>query len=153
VVAGTLEDVAAPPGGFDAVTLFHVIEHVASPRTLLEQVRGVVKSGGTVLIETPTVDCAWFRLAPRTWRQLIPDHYFFFSEATLGRLLCDCDLVPVACRKVGRRVSLRFLGDRVRRSVAPSRSSPTPILDKLGLADRSLYVNPGDIMSVVARAE
>jgi 2-polyprenyl-3-methyl-5-hydroxy-6-metoxy-1,4-benzoquinol methylase len=154
VVAATLEEVSPPRGGFDAVTMFHVIEHLDAPREAAERVRELVRPGGIVLIETPTVDCLWFRFAfarPR-WRQLIPDHYFFFSRQTLERLLRQCGFDPIGYEKVGRRASLRFVADRLRRSGVPLTAPLPDLLARMGLADRSVYLNPGDIMSVVARA-
>jgi 2-polyprenyl-3-methyl-5-hydroxy-6-metoxy-1,4-benzoquinol methylase len=152
VRTGTLADVTAPEGGFDAITMFHVIEHADSPSALLDRVQLLLRPGGVVMIETPTIDCLWFRLAKRSWRQLIPDHYFFFSRATLARLLQRIGLEPVAYTKVGRRVSLRFLADRMRRSGIPGATATGRVLQRAGLADRTIYVNPGDIMRVTAVA-
>lgn len=150
VVTGTLRDVQPPPGGFDAVTMFHVIEHVPSPMAELREVRRVLRPGGTLLIETPTVDALLFRAAGHRWRQLIPDHYFFFSERTLAEALRRSGLAPVAVTKVGRRVSLRFLADRLRRSGVPLAPWLARAVRALGVEDRTVHVAPGDIMAVVA---
>lgn len=93
VRTGTLAGIEQ--SGFDAITMLHVIEHLDSPHETLERVAELLRPGGTVLIETPTVDNVWFRLAPTRWRQLIPDHYFFFSRPTLERLLRECGLEPI----------------------------------------------------------
>jgi 2-polyprenyl-3-methyl-5-hydroxy-6-metoxy-1,4-benzoquinol methylase len=151
VTTGTVADVVPPAGGFDAVTMFHVIEHLDSPRQALRQVRKLLSPGGVVMIETPTVDSVWFRLARSRWRQLIPDHYFFFSRDTLERLLAECGLELVDYEKVGRRVSLRFVVDRFRRSGIPGAGAVAPALRRLRLEDVGIRLNPGDIMSVVAR--
>lgn len=148
VVTGTLRDLPDEP--FDAITMFHVIEHARSPLTELGQVRRLLKPGGTVLIETPTVDGLLFRLTKSRWRQLIPDHYFFFSERTLGEALRRCDLQPVAFTKVGRRVSLRFAADRLRRSGVPLAGAAAAAVRRLGVEDRTVRLTPGDIMAVVA---
>ncbi len=154
VLTGAIDDVVAPadPPGFDALTMFHVIEHLDSPQRALRQARSLLRPGGVVMIETPTVDCLWFRTAPRRWRQLIPDHYFFFSRATLEALLRRCDFQPVAYAKVGRQVSLRFLADRLRRSEVPLAAGVANGIEALGVGDRTLRVNPGDIMQMVAVA-
>ncbi|MDQ6606834.1 MAG: class I SAM-dependent methyltransferase [Actinomycetota bacterium] len=163
VLTGAIDDILAPPGatggeagpgaaGFDALTMFHVIEHLDSPQRALRQARSLLAPGGVLMIETPTVDCLWFRLTPRRWRQLIPDHYYFFSRATLEALLRRCDFQPVAYAKVGRRVSLRFLADRLRRSGFPLATGVSEALRLSSLGDRTVRVNPGDIMQVVAVA-
>lgn len=152
VATGTLETLEAPPGSYDGLTMFHVIEHLDSPRAALTRARELLRPGGVLLIETPTVDCLWFRVAPSRWRQLIPDHYWFFSQATLGGLLRQCGLEPVEHRKPGRRVSLRFAADRLRRAGVPGAGGVRRALELAGIAERGIYLNPGDIMQMVARA-
>jgi SAM-dependent methyltransferase len=152
VSTGTLAEMRAPPGGFDAITMFHVIEHLDSPRAALEQSRALLRDGGVLLIETPTVANPWFRVAPGRWRQLIPDHYFFFARATLERLLHDTGFEPVAHARVGRRVSLRFATDRLRRAGVPGAGRLTSLLDTTPLGAATVHLNPLDIMEVVARA-
>ena len=151
VSTGALDDVPPAPGGFDAITMFHVIEHLDSPRRTLERARELLAPGGVLMIETPTVDCIPFRWAPRHWRQLIPDHYYFFSRTTLEELLRRCELEPVDYVKVGRRVSLRFLVDRMRRAGVPLTGAAHRLLRALGLEELAVWINPGDIMSVIVR--
>jgi 2-polyprenyl-3-methyl-5-hydroxy-6-metoxy-1,4-benzoquinol methylase len=148
VGTGTLADVEQR--GFDAITMLHVIEHLDSPHEAVRRVAGLLHPGGAVLIETPTVDNVWFRLAPRRWRQLIPDHYFFFSRATLERLLRESGLEPVEYQTVGRRVSARFAADRLRRAGLPGSKALQRTLTTLHAEERTIRINPGDIMSVVA---
>ena len=152
VTVGTLAEVQRPPGGFDAITMLHVLEHLDSPRQALERSRELLRPGGVLLIETPTVHNVWFRLAPARWRQLIPDHYYFFSRATLERLLRETGFEPLAHARVGRRVSLRFAADRLRRGGVPGAAALGRAVVAAGVAERAVYLNPGDIMSVVARA-
>lgn len=151
VRTGTFQTVAAEQGGFDAITMIHVLEHLDSPRAALVHARELLDPGGVLLIETPTVDNLWFRLAPSRWRQLIPDHYFFFSRDTLERLLRRCDLQPVEHVKVGRRVSVRFAADRLRRAGIPGARLAARAVEAAHLGDRGIYLNPGDIMQVIAR--
>jgi SAM-dependent methyltransferase len=150
VVTGTLDDVDPPPGGFDAITMFHVIEHLDSPRRMLLRARELLADGGVIVIETPTIENLWFRAAPERWRQLIPDHYFFFSRATLFELLRRCGFAPLDHEKVSRRVSLRFLADRGRRAGVPGAGVAGRLVRLAGAEDRAVRVSPGDIMSVAA---
>ncbi len=152
VQTGTIADVQGWSGRFDAVTMFHVIEHLESPRDGLRQARSMVRRGGVLIVETPTVDSLWFRLAKRRWRQLLPDHYFFFSRATLTTLLHECDFQPVEYGKVGRRVSLRFAADRARRAGMPLADQLGAAVRTLRLGDTTVYLRPGDIMTMAAIA-
>ena len=74
---------------FDAVILKQVIEHLDSPRTVVEGIARVLKPGGTLIIETPCVD-AWdaklFRR--RTWAGYhFPRHWTMFDPATLRAMV------------------------------------------------------------------
>ncbi|HEV3053366.1 MAG TPA: methyltransferase domain-containing protein [Solirubrobacteraceae bacterium] len=151
VRTGTLEDVVAPNGGFDAITMVHTLEHLDSPRRALERARELLAPGGAILIETPTTDCLWFRVAPGRWRQLIPDHYYFFSRATLTALLASAGLEPIEHAKVGRRVTIRFAADRLRRAGVPLAGAVAAGVARIGIGDHTVRLNPGDIMSLVAR--
>jgi SAM-dependent methyltransferase len=152
VTTGTLESLDAPLGSFDAITMFHVVEHLDSPRAALSRTRELLRPGGVLVVETPTVDCLWFRVAPSRWRQLIPDHYWFFSQTTLSELLRQCGFEPVEHRKPGRRVSLRFAADRLRRAGVPGAAQVRRALALAGIEQRGVYLNPGDIMQLVSRA-
>jgi SAM-dependent methyltransferase len=147
VRTGTLHDVEPP---FDAITMLHVIEHLDSPHAALQRAHALLKPGGAVLIETPTIDNLWFRLAPARWRQLIPDHYYFFSRRTLTVLLRRCGFEPVEYEKVSRVVSARFAADRLQRANLPGARAVGRTLHALRAEQRTLRINPGDIMSVVA---
>jgi 2-polyprenyl-3-methyl-5-hydroxy-6-metoxy-1,4-benzoquinol methylase len=148
VRTGTLADI--DEAGFDAITMLHVIEHLDSPHAALRQTAELLTPQGAVLIETPTIDNLWFRLAPRRWRQLIPDHYYFFSRATLEQLLRTCGLEPIEHQTVGRLVSARFAADRMRRARLPGAKALARTLTTLHAQERMIRLNPGDIMSVVA---
>jgi 2-polyprenyl-3-methyl-5-hydroxy-6-metoxy-1,4-benzoquinol methylase len=151
VATGTLDGVSRPPGGYDVLTMYHLIEHLRSPRAGLLKARELVSEHGVLIIETPTVDSAFFTLAPARWRQLIPDHYHFFSRATLSRLLGETGWTAVAHAKVGRRVSLRFAADRWRRARLPAAGAVGSLAAATGLAERSVRIVPGDIMEIAAR--
>jgi 2-polyprenyl-3-methyl-5-hydroxy-6-metoxy-1,4-benzoquinol methylase len=151
VATASLAEVIRPPGGFSALTMYHLIEHLDSPRAGLLQARELIAAGGVLMIETPTVDSAFFRLAPARWRQLIPDHYHFFSRGTLTRLLEETGWSVVDHVKVGRRVSLRFAADRWRRAGLPAAGALRGVIDASGLAEATVRIVPGDIMEIAAR--
>ncbi len=62
-VAGNIERLPFAPESFDLVTANMVIEHVADPRALLEQVFGVLRSKGLFIFHTPNRNCALVRMA------------------------------------------------------------------------------------------
>jgi hypothetical protein len=69
----------------------------------------------------------------------------------LTALLASAGLEPIEHAKVGRRVTLRFAADRLRRAGVPLAGAVGEGVTRLGIGDRTVRLNPGDIMSVVAR--
>jgi 2-polyprenyl-3-methyl-5-hydroxy-6-metoxy-1,4-benzoquinol methylase len=75
---------------FDAVTCWHVLEHVIDPEKLVRWVRTVLGEGGCFQVTVPNVSSWQARLAGRHWLHLdVPRHRYHFSSQTLERLLTD----------------------------------------------------------------
>lgn len=91
IVAGRLEEAPFAAGRFDVLTIFDVLEHVASPKTFLAEARRLLARGGTLVIETPNM-AGWL---PRLmglrhpWVRP-PEHLTYFTPPTLRLLLEQC---------------------------------------------------------------
>lgn len=73
-------------GPYDVVTLFHVLEHVADPRRLLERVRCKY-----LMVQVPNGASLQARLFGLHWYGLDPDrHLFHFTDASLKGLVSEC---------------------------------------------------------------
>ncbi len=93
------EDVGSlPEGGIDLVTMFHVIEHVDNPGTVIGRVCGWLSPGGVFALETPNLDSLDARLFRRTYwgGYHIPRHWNLFTPAAISRLLKDNGLEVLA---------------------------------------------------------
>ncbi len=86
---GTYKDIANYKDGFfDAVRLYHVIEHLDDPRLCLKLIKKKLKKGGELIIGTPNVESFASRLFGRYWYNLdAPRHLFLFSPRTLRRMV------------------------------------------------------------------
>lgn len=140
-----------PEDNFDVVTMLHVIEHLFSPKQELETVRRILRPGGFLFIETPTIDTIWFRLLRGHWREFIPDHYFFFTPTTIRRLLTVHGFDILDISTIGKRMSVRFLFSRLWRYSKRLASSLIWLAEKTRLDDRELYLDLGDVMLVTAK--
>jgi SAM-dependent methyltransferase len=80
-----------PEASFDLITMFHVIEHVASPREVIDRLAGWLRPGGVMALETPNIDSLDARLfADGTWGGFhIPRHWYLFDPSTFRRLATD----------------------------------------------------------------
>ncbi|MEL6270222.1 MAG: class I SAM-dependent methyltransferase [Chloroflexota bacterium] len=83
-----LRDCGFVEGSFDAVTMWHTLEHIANPSETLAEVYRILKPGGIVLIEVPNMD-SWQAVMTRgQWFHLdVPRHYWHYSTRTLLREL------------------------------------------------------------------
>ena len=80
----------AVSGRWDAVGLYHVLEHLYEPRTVLRRVRDVLPSGGIVHIQMPNRRSLDGRLGRQHWWGLrCPEHVFFYEPKHLRRLLAE----------------------------------------------------------------
>jgi SAM-dependent methyltransferase len=92
---------------YDAVTMSHVIEHLHDPVSALQEVRRILKPGGTLWIVTPNVESIGHRRFGVNWRGLEPPrHLVLFSGASLAEALDRAGFWPV----VALPVSLRPFG-------------------------------------------
>ena len=148
--SGTLFDARFPEGHFDAAALYHVIEHLPSPRRALREVHRVVRPGGWLAVETPNLANPWFRLLGARWRQFIPDHRFFFTPETIGRLCEENGFEVRELRPVGKRMSVRLFVSRLGRYHQPLARALASLSEQAHLSERTLRLNLGDVMRLYA---
>ena len=82
-------EAAFPPAYFDAITLYHVLEHISELNPFLSELRRVLKPGtGTLVIEVPNGESLQSRLQKADWPYVHPhDHLYYFSAHSLPKLL------------------------------------------------------------------
>jgi len=77
-----------PPQSFDAITMWHVLEHVHALHDYIEQIGKLVKPGGRVCIAVPnytSYDAAVYR---QYWAAYdVPRHLYHFSPKSIDALL------------------------------------------------------------------
>ncbi|HTS21086.1 MAG TPA: class I SAM-dependent methyltransferase [Casimicrobiaceae bacterium] len=94
-----LADAPLAQGRFDAVIMWHVLEHVRDPRDELLRLAGLLKPGGILGLRVPNIDSFGARIAGQWWPWMCPPaHLWFFSRTTLPRLVdaCGFDVKQVA---------------------------------------------------------
>ncbi len=88
VVQGEIFDAGFPAGFFDIVRMHHVLEHVRDPIGTLSEIRRVLKKNGLLILTVPNIDGIGFAMFKKYWIGLdIPRHLFFYSPATLRRIV------------------------------------------------------------------
>lgn len=79
-----------PPGRYDVVTLWDVLEHLSSPRAGLLQIRRWLSRGGHVILSVPNLESWDARLFGQWWIGWdAPRHFNLFSRPVIDRLLAE----------------------------------------------------------------
>jgi 2-polyprenyl-3-methyl-5-hydroxy-6-metoxy-1,4-benzoquinol methylase len=95
VLVGSLDQARFPDCSFDIVTLFHVMEHVTNPRTVLAEVSRILKPGGALVLQVPNIDSWQFKAFGVKWYGLdLPRHVIDYSKEAMLKLLSDAGFVP-----------------------------------------------------------
>ncbi|NUQ39403.1 MAG: class I SAM-dependent methyltransferase, partial [Caldilineales bacterium] len=88
VSAGDLFSSPLPAAAYDAITLWHVLEHLDDPVAGLRRLRPALKPGGLLLLETPNFAGLGARLTRSHWFHLdLPRHRVHFTPAGLAQAL------------------------------------------------------------------
>jgi SAM-dependent methyltransferase len=91
VNTGFVQDVSFAPRSFDAVTMYHALEHVEDPVAILSRLRSWMTDDGLLLIEVPNVEARCIAPAHR----LHFAHFYSFSRATLEAVAQSAGFRPV----------------------------------------------------------
>jgi len=125
VFVGDILDAPFPPSSFDAITCFHVFEHLYQPREVLNRVSEWLKPGGIFYTMMPNIDSAGGRIFRSYWYALeLPRHLSHFSPASLKYLAGSVGLEAVSVtshREVFIESSVRYLFDEGLRRFGISR--------------------------------
>lgn len=83
-----VEDAPVEDGAADAVTLWHVLEHVDDPAAVLDALARWLRPGGALVVGCPNLDSWQARLAGPRWFHLdLPRHRTHFTARGLRTLL------------------------------------------------------------------
>ena len=85
---GTLEQNDFPELSLDAVSMFHVFEHLTQPKETLEIISKILKKDGLFVVSFPNIDSWQSNFFKGKWLHLDPPrHLFFFSPKDFKNLM------------------------------------------------------------------
>ncbi len=153
VAISFLRDAQLPENEFDAVVLFHVIEHFFDPLAELREMHRVMRPGGILVAETPRYDTIFFKLLKERERSVIPNHYFYFTRRSLTDMVTKAGFTVLRLDSVGRTLSLDRLHFNVSKMLG-SKSANRLFLrlsDSLHFDRIKIHLNMHDMMRIYAR--
>jgi 2-polyprenyl-3-methyl-5-hydroxy-6-metoxy-1,4-benzoquinol methylase len=88
LINSSIQDAPFQGEFFDAITCFHVLEHIDNPVLSLKTAMQFLKPGGILVFEVPNIESVSFKLFKKKWYPLdIPVHINHFSLSVLKRIL------------------------------------------------------------------
>lgn len=151
VCCGPVEQAQFAPTSFDVVTIVDVIEHLADPEAALRLVHRWLRPAGRLMIVTPDLGSPVARTLGRHWWGLLDDHYFYFSRATLARLLGQIGFSVERMQSVGRSFPLNHWIFKLSQYHAGMASTLNDVARALRLAAIEIPINVGDQLLCLAR--
>jgi SAM-dependent methyltransferase len=140
------EETLAPLGAMDVIVLLDVIEHLPAPRETLEMCARHLAPGGIIVLTTGDFGSLVARLTKTAWRLMTPpQHLWFFTAASMGRLAGTLGLRLEACDHPWKIVPLSLIRFQVARMLG-LRPAAGAAASRVGIP-----VNLFDAMRVVLR--
>ncbi len=87
VITAGLFDAPLPGGGFDAVTMGDVIEHLTDPAAALRRIGELLTPGGLLWMALPDSGSRVARTLGRRWWSVLPTHVQYFTRGSISALL------------------------------------------------------------------
>ena len=137
-----------PNEQYDMVVLWDVIEHLPHPEDFFKKIHAVLKKDGVVALTTGDIGSLMAKVQGPQWRLIHPPtHIHYFTRSSMIRFLKKYGFEVLHIQYPGYFRSIRQMlhgifgqNKRIWNSLENSSWAGTPV-----------YVNPFDIMQVVAR--
>jgi SAM-dependent methyltransferase len=119
------EKTLASLGMMDVIVMLDVIEHLPDPHQTLALCCEHLAPGGIIVITTGDFASLCARLAGPHWRLMTPpQHLWFFTPASVGRLARSLGLAMAACDHPWKLVPLSLIGFQLRRMAGLTPARP-----------------------------
>jgi SAM-dependent methyltransferase len=147
---GTLADLdPVRDGGFDALVMVDVIEHLDDPVGALRAARGLLAPGGVLVVVTPDPSSLAARLTRDRWWGYLPAHAHLIPRRTLRRLLADEGFAALDETTLWRTFTLGYwMGGLAERGAL---GGVLDRLRRLRIARRPVTLSLGDERVLLAR--
>lgn len=153
VRSGTLFEQAYAAEQFDVISLWDVLEHVPDPKAVIRECHALLKPNGLLVVNYPDIGSWIARVMKRSWFFLLSVHLYYFTRASLGRLLADAGLTVVLARPHFQWLELGYVLRRARTYVGAPALLAERACSWAGLAHRRIPYWIGQTLMIARKSE
>ena len=124
---GTVFEQAYPSKSYDVVTLWDVLEHTPDPKMEIREIHRLLKDDGLLVVNYPDIGSWIAQVMGRSWVFLLDVHLYYFTRATIRKLLEDAGFDIVTIRPHFQRLALGY----VMRRATPYVGAPARMAERL----------------------
>lgn len=152
VFNGTLDEFdARRDPGFDVIASWDVLEHLENPMRALALAYELLVPGGIVVFTTVNMGGLGRRLLRGRWPWFMRMHLHYFTRESLTRMVEAAGLELVSTSTEAKTLKLGYVLERARGFLGPGAGLARSLAGRLGLAERPVRIDLGDILRVEAR--
>lgn len=151
VFNGTLEEFGATGDRFDLIACWDVLEHLEDPLGALRRACELLAPGGLLVLTTVNLGGFGRRLFRGRWPWFMRMHLHYFTRESLTRMVGDSGFELVSTETEAKTLKLGYVLERARSFLGPGSTLARTLAERLGLAERPVRIDLGDILLVVAR--
>ena len=140
-----------PPGGFEAVVMGDVIEHLPRPDEALEHAAELLAPGGVLALMAPDAGSRVARALGRRWWSVIPTHVHYFTRTSMRTLLGRAGYEVLEIGTHPKAFTVRYYLGRAGGYSRALGEALVALGERAGIADRLWAPDFRDRMLVVAR--
>lgn len=132
---GTVFEQDYPAAAYDVITLWDVLEHTPDPKTEIRETHRLLKADGLLVINYPDIGSWIARAMGRSWVFLLDVHLYYFTRATMRKLLEDAGFDVVRIRPHYQRLGLGYILQRATPYVGAPARLAARAFETLGMAE------------------
>lgn len=146
-----LENLDFPDNYFDVITAWDYLEHVTEPQEIVSICRRILKPGGLLVLTTPDLSSRVAQLAQDSWMGYKEDHLFYFTRKSLSIILQKKSFIVEPMQSAGKYIMAKWFIKRLGIYSPLTSKILAKTFKFLRLPDFSIYINPLDIVMVLAK--
>jgi 2-polyprenyl-3-methyl-5-hydroxy-6-metoxy-1,4-benzoquinol methylase len=151
VFNGTLDEFVVEGGPFDVLVSWDVFEHLEDPLGALHRAYELLRPGGLLVFTTVNLGGLGRKLFRGRWPWFMRMHLHYFTRKSLTRMVRSSGFEVLSTSTEPKTLKLGYVLDRARSFFGPAATVARTLASTLGVVDRPVRIDLGDILLVEAR--